>query len=303
MRLRPLVTLVLTATAATSLSSWPAGLPAQVDTDSGALPPVGSIIERVIARAKAQDEAKAELAYVSRITTQVETLNGDGEVTKTEHWLHERYAVEGQLFEELIEENGEPLDAEARREQAKEREEFAREARERAENGDGPIETNDERQIRLDQELMARFEASVVGVTAIDDEPHYVVTFQPRPGKLPEKTRLDRALNRSSGRLYVAQKDFGVRRIEFETMRSVRFFLGLARLRHAQGSLDFERVAPDVWLPKRYEFGIDLRVLFSNRRQLVEREWIERRPRSPTPARHGRGGSDGTAHILTTAHR
>ena len=270
--------LVVSTTAALS-SQAPRSSPPQnvFDFDAATLPPVAAIIDRMVERARAQDEANAELAYEARILTRVDTLNGDGEVTKTEHWIHRRYPVGDQLFEELIEKNGQPLNDEERREQAEKREEFARDARERAAEGRGRVETNDERQVRLDEDLMSRYEAAVVGVRPIDDEPHYVVEFKPRAGNLPEKTRMDRALNRSSGTLYIARKDYGLRRIEFATDESVGFFLGLARLRSARGRLEFQRVAPDVWLPKRYDFGIDLRVFFRSRRQQIEREWIERR--------------------------
>lgn len=287
MWLRTIAVLLLVIAASAGLS--PPGARSQppgniFDFDTGSLPPVGAIIDRMIERAEAQDETGAELSYEARIVTRIDTLNAEGEVTKTEEWLHKRYPVESQLFDELIARDGQPLDEQERREQAERRDKFAREARERADKGDGRVETGDERQIRLTKDLMSRFEASVVGLARIEEESHYVIEFKPRDGKLPEKTRMDRALNRSSGSLYVARSDYGLRRVEFQTGRSVGFFLGLARLRSARGLLEFERVARDVWLPKRYDFGIDLRVFFSNRRQQIEREWVKRRllpPLSP----------------------
>ena len=284
---RLLAFLFVVSTTAVLAAQAPLSTPPQdvFDFETAALPPVGAIIGRMVERARAQDEANAELAYEARILTRIDTLNGEGEVTKTEHRIHRRYPVAGQLFEELIEQNGQPLNDDERREQLEKREEFARDVQERAAEGRGRVETNDERQIRLDEDLMSRYEAAVVGVRPIDDEPHYVVEFKPRAGKLPEKTRMDRALNRSSGTLYIARKDYGLKRIEFATDESVGYFLGLARLRSARGSLEFQRVAPDVWLPKRYDFGIDLRIFFfRNRRQQIEREWIERRLLPPPAA-------------------
>lgn len=246
--------------------------------DFGPLPETGQLIERMVERAQRQDEEEAELAYESRIATSIDTLNGDGDVTKTEHTLHRRYPVANQLFEELIERNGQPLSEDERRAELDKRERFAREARQRAGRQDERVETNDERQVRLGWELIERYEASVIGVETIDNEPCWVLDFKPRDGKFPEETRFDRALNRSSGTLYVASRDYGLRRVEFQTDRSVRYLWGLATLRHASGQLDFERVEPDVWLPKRYNFGVDVRVFFSSRRQQIARKWIERRP-------------------------
>ena len=250
--------------------------PATVQPQSGsaAWPPVGDIMQRAADRLLDQDERGAELAYESRIVTTVHTLDGDNEVTKTETTLHHRYPLEGELYEELVERDGEPLDAGDRRDERERREEFVREVRERDEDDD-PIETNDERQIEP-AELFERFDAAVAGIETIDGEECWVITFTPRAGKLPEKTRLDHMLNRSSGTIYVTRSDYGVPRVEFRIQRPTRYLWGLATLRHAAGRLDFERVEPDVWLPQRYAFAMQLRVLFRTTRQQVVREWIAR---------------------------
>lgn len=247
------------------------------DVGADRFPPVGEIVKRMLARAKRQDERGAELRYESRITAATRTLDEDGEVTKTETTVHRRYPVEGELFEELIERDGRPLDADERREQGERRDAFARGARERAREGGGRAETNDERQVRLGPELIERYQASVVGLETVRGEPCWVVAFAPRAGKLPERTRIDKALNRSSGTMYVARADHGLARVDFRMDEPVRYLWGIATLRRAEGSLEFERVEPDVWLPKRYDFRMELRVLFRTRRQQVVREWVERR--------------------------
>ena len=113
------------------------------DDHSAPLPEIGDVIDRMVERAKRQDEEGAELGYESRITTTIDTLNDDGEVTKTERTLHKRYRVEDQLFEELIERNGRALTEKERKEELDRREKFAREARKRAEGDDARPETND----------------------------------------------------------------------------------------------------------------------------------------------------------------
>ncbi|MCE2542210.1 MAG: hypothetical protein J4F30_02045 [Acidobacteria bacterium] len=236
--------------------------------------PVGDIMQRVVDRVVDQEERGAELQYESRIVTQVDTLDKEGEVTKTETTLHRRYPLEGELYEELIERDGEPLDARARREERERREDFIREVRERNEDDD-PIETNDERQIEVD-ELLERFEASITGVDTLDGEECWVVEFVPRAGKLPEKTRLDGMLNRSSGRLYVSRSDYGVLFVEFQIQKPTRYFWGLATLRNAAGRLEFERVETDVWLPRRFTFSTNVRILWRTTRRQIVREWVLR---------------------------
>ena len=84
--------------------------------------------------------------------------------------------------------------------------------------------------------------------------------------------------------MYVAQSDYGVARVEFRMDEPVRYLLGLETLNQAVGSLDFERVEPDVWLPKLYNFRMELRIFFSTRRQRVVREWVERQVLDQEPA-------------------
>ena len=258
--------------------------PASFQSPSGPEPAAHAkdIMKRVGERLLAQDERGAELRYESRIVTQVDTLDGEGAVTKTETTRHHRYPLEGELYEELIERNGEPLDASGQQDERERREEFIREVRERDEDDD-PIETNDERQVEID-DLLDRFDASVTGVETIDGEECWVISFAPRAGKLPEKTRLDRMLNRSSGTLYVTRRDHGVPRVEFRIQKPTRYLWGLATLRHAAGRLDFERVDVDVWLPKRYAFAMELRVFFRTTRQQVVREWVARELLAATAA-------------------
>ena len=251
------------------------------DTDVAECPSAGTIIEHVIERAKLQDETGVELEFESLILTTVDSFNGDGQVTKTETTLHKRYALEGALYEELVRRNGQQLTDEEIRDEQKEREKFADEVRERARRGE-EIETNDERQVRFDRDLIDRFQASVTGVEDIRGESAWVLSFEPRPGKLPEKTRMDKALNRSSGRLYIAQRDYGVMRIEFEMQKPLRYLWGLiATLKRAVGRLEFARVEPDIWLPHTLDLEIDLRVFFRNRHQQVVREWVDRQRAVP----------------------
>ena len=246
------------------------------DADIAGAPPLEEIIARMIERAEQQDEREAELRYESRIVTTSDRLDEAGAITETETREHRRYPLEGELYEELILRDGRPLDAGQQRDEREKRAEFIRDARERAREGGGRAETNDERQVRLGPELLGRYEASIVGVETVAGEPCWAIAFTPRAGRLPEKTRMDKALNRSSGTMYVARSDYGLARVEFRMDEPVRYVWGLATLNEAVGRLEFERVEPDVWLPKLYTFRMELRIFFSTRRQQVVREWVER---------------------------
>ena len=242
-------------------------------TDS---PSAATIIERIVERATRQDESAVELEFESLIRTTVDSFDADGNVTKTDTTLHKRYALEGELYEELVQRNGAPLTDDESEKERERRDEFVSEARELARRGE-ELETNDERQVRLDQSLIDRFQGTVAGIEEVEGEPAWVVSFEPRPGKLPERTRIEKALNRSTGRLYVAQRDYGVMRVEFELQEPIRYLWGLiATLRRAEGRLDFARVEPGVWLPDTFDLEIDLRVFFRTRNQQLVRKWVSR---------------------------
>ena len=270
---------VITLVATLGVGAGPLGrtlsLPAS-GTPGADTPSVGEIMAQAMARATAQDETGAELWFESLILTTVDKLDGDEQVIETETSLHKRYPLEGAVYEELVERDGEPLDKDDLQEEQKREEEFRAEARAAAEAGD-TVETNDERQMRFDEELMGRYRADLVGEETLRGEPCWVIDFEPRDGKLPESTRMDKALNKSAGRLYVSQRDHGIMRIEFELQEPVRYVWGLvASLTRATGTVDFTRVEPNVWLPQTFDFRIDVRIFFRTRRRHVVREWVER---------------------------
>ncbi len=239
-------------------------------------PPLNEIIGRALDRARAQDEAKAELRFQSIVETTVRLLDEDERVTETDTSRSRRYPIEGAVYEEVIRRNGRPLTDDERRDEAEKREKFRRKAAEAAADGE-TIETNDERQVRFDGDLMARYHASVVGDAVVNGDLCWVVEFEPRDGRLPEETRMDRALNNSAGRIYITQDEAAVSRIEFELQEPVSYVWGLiASLRKASGRLDFARAEPDVWLPTLFDIRVDLRILFRTTRRHIVRTWIER---------------------------
>ena len=239
-------------------------------------PTVVQIMGRAIARAMSQDEAKTELMFESLIQTTVDRLDEDEIVTDTQTTLYRRYALEGALYQEVVERNGEPLGADELAEEHERRQEFLDDLRQAAADGKR-LETDDERQVRFDEELMSRYRAELAGEEIVRGERCWVVDFESRDGKLPEHTRMDKALNRSTGRLFVSQVDYGIMRIEFELQRPVRYVWGLvASLRAASGRLEFTRVEPNIWLPEMFDFRLDMRVFFRTMRRHVVREWVER---------------------------
>ena len=232
------------------------------------------ILDRALERAASQYESGEDLSHEFLVSSTIESLDGDGLVTKTETARHHQYPLEGLPYQELIERDGQPLDRDDAREEEEKKADFIKQARAHASRGE-PYEP-DEQRMRFDRELMDRYRATLVGTETIGEHTCWVLQFEPREGRLPDTRRMDKALNRSTGRLWVAADDYGVARVSFEMQKPFRYLWGLiATLRSGAGQLDFERSDGGVWTPTSFNLTLDLRVFFKSIRRRINQTWAE----------------------------
>jgi hypothetical protein len=91
------------------------------------------------------------------------------------------------------------------------------------------------------------------------------LAFTPRPGKLPVRRRLDRALNKSRGEIWIDQDTFEVARLTFELTDRVRLWWGiLGSVSNVTGRVERRPIAENVWMPDEIDVYYEYRVLFSN---------------------------------------
>ena len=245
--------------------------------DNATDPSAKDILARALERAAVQEEEGLELTFEYFVESTAERLNDEGAVTETKTAKFHQYALEELLYEELIERDGEALDEDALQEQHKRKTDFIREAREHRARGE-TYEPN-EMDIGFDRELMDRYDTRLVRTESLRGHDCWVLGFTPREGKLPDRRRMDKALNRSTGYLWIAQDDYGVARVSFEMQEPFKYFWGLvATLRHATGQMDFNRIADNLWMPTQIDLELDLRVFFRTIRQHVRQDWVEHRP-------------------------
>ena len=85
-----------------------------------AYPSARTILDRALERASIQDESGIQLAFEYLVESTVESLDKDGATTEVQTARSRQYALEGFLYEELVERDGQPLDEDdARKEQEK----------------------------------------------------------------------------------------------------------------------------------------------------------------------------------------
>ena len=265
---------VVTALAPLDITGQTVGTPASLDRSDEFDLTAAVIVERALARAAEQDESLIELGFESVGESKVESLDGDGIVTKTEMTRSLRYPLEGFLYDEVVEKDGNTLSDDEARKELDRKDKFIEEARAHAARGE-EYEPN-EMDVGFDRELMERYETSLIGSEVVRGHTCWVINFEPRDGKLPDNRRMDKALNRSTGRLWISQDDYGVVRVAFEMQKPFRYLWGLvATLRHAEGRLDFERVEAEFWAPVAFDLTLDLRVFFKGIRRRIQQQWTD----------------------------
>ena len=238
-----------------------------------------AIIERALERAATQRQSARELDFEYINASTIEFLDDDGQVTRTETSRSRRYLLEGHLYSELIERNECPLDDDDARDEREKKARFIREARRHAARGE-PYEP-EEMSLEFDRELMDRYDTTLAGTEVVRGHTCWVVRFEPRSGRLPDHRRIDKALNRSTGQLWITQDDYAVTRVAFEMQRPFRWLWGLAgTLRHATGQFDFQPIEPNLWMPVDSRIEFDVRALFGMKtvRRRMRNAWVEHRP-------------------------
>jgi hypothetical protein len=241
-------------------------------------PTAQEIIDRAVARAETQYQSQAEAMFESVAVSTIQSLDDDNEVAKTELTRYRLYPLHGALFEELLEKDGRPLSEKELRNEEKKKQDFIREVEKRRARGDHP-QPESEPGVRFNHEFVERYQLVLAGTEVIRNHRCWVVAFEPKPGELPVRNRMDRALNQSTGKFWVSQDDYGLARIEFALREPFKYWGGfLAVIRDTDGRMDYERVEPNVWLPAHFNLKLDLRVMMvKDIRRLIKINWSDYR--------------------------
>ena len=264
-----IVTLVAGLAVVTLAGGQPVASPDVVD------PELREIIDRALERATWAEEEGFETRYRRAMTQRIQQFDGDGGVTDDETLLYRVEPYQGALFRRLTARDGEPIDALGRREQERRWEEFQADVddpRKRAE-----LERErEENEIKFDEEMVGRFTARLDGVRDLRGRPSYVISFEPRPGRLPVRRRIDHALNNSRGEAWIDRETYEIAQVSFELMDRVRLWWGiLGSISNATGRLERRPVAGDVWLNTEFDVYFHVRVLFQTTRRNTTTQWSE----------------------------
>jgi hypothetical protein len=234
------------------------------------LPSADEVIERALARSEQKRETNVEGLYTFYSSSRNVKLDKDGEPKEVETRRFHNIPYRGHSYARLIEIDGQPLAPEERRKE----EEREREFREKVDKGEPP-DVPDEERMAFDEELVSRYDFAMEGLEKLDGRWTYVVAFTPKEGDLPVRRRIDRALNKSSGKVWFDRETYSIAQVSFELMEKIKLWWGLiGSISQMRGNLKFQPLEEDdLWMPSHFEFYINGRILFKSLHQTETVNW------------------------------
>ncbi len=261
---------------------WPAVLPVLAflclgsDRPAAQVPVAGDdargIILKALERAAWYAEHNVAARFRARMTKEVRRFDGNGDVDTRDIGDYEVLPIDGEQFERRLTIDGRPLNEVERGWEDEREAEFRAELRRRRGHDGEPEE--DENAIVFNEELVARYLFTPEGEERLRNRPSYRISFEPRPGRLPVRRRIDYALNKARGHVWIDRETYEPARVEFELIDRVRLWWGmLGSIRQARGSLDRGPVLGEIWASIQFESYSDTRVVFKRTRRAEFRQW------------------------------
>ena len=239
---------------------------------------VRAIIDKALERAAWAEEQGFEARYRSMVLQRTRTFDKHGEVEDDEKRLFKVEPVRGVPYSRLVSKNGGPIEGDDLKTERERWDDFL-EALNRDPAEDDDESDEDDEAVVFNGKLLERFTAELDGIRDLRGRPTYVVSFRPRPGKLPVRRQIDRALNKSRGELWIDQATYEIARVNFELMGKVRLWWGiLGNISDVTGHFEREPISEEVWLTTIVDIYFHVRVLFSTTRRSNTTHWSEFEP-------------------------
>ena len=240
---------------------------------------VSAIIEKALERSAWAEEQEVEARYRHARVQRTRKFDKHDEVTTDETRLYRVEPVRGVPYAQLISKNGAPIEGDDLNTERKRRHDFLEALDKDPDESDEKDEEDDDTEILFNEELLGRYTARLDGVRELRGRPSYVLSFEPKPGKLPVRRRIDYALNKSRGEIWIDQATHEVARVNFELMERVRLWWGiLGSISKATGRFERKPVAEDAWMATEFDIYYQLRVLFSTTRRGETTLWRDFEP-------------------------
>jgi hypothetical protein len=214
------------------------------------------IIQRLIARAHANEDRHADARYTYTQQTVMDTLDGKGAVKKREVRDSVAVPISGQLYLRQVRKDGKPLEGRDQKdEQGRERK-----FREKMTRPKG--DQKDEGEVEFNESLFNKYRFTLEGEETLNGRISFVLNFEPRSQGLPIRRRIDRLLNELKGRLWVDEQDYDLAKMDAHLLMQVNAWGGfLATIRTFNLHFEQTRMADATWLPQTAQGTIEGRIV------------------------------------------
>jgi len=243
---------------------------AEQPSDSGQA--AREIIFKALERATENEEHNFAARYRSLMSRHIKRFDGQGSISEEDEGDYEVTPIDGVPFARRLTVGDRPLSAEEQRWEEEREAEFRKELKRMREN-DVATDAEDE-EIRFNHELVERYAFTFDREELYRRRPTYRVSFRPRRDDLPVRRRIDYALNKARGTVWIDVETYEAARVEFELIDKVKLWWGmLGTINHARGSLDRRPVLDGTWAQVQLETYTDSRVVFKRTRRSEFLQW------------------------------
>ena len=236
-----------------------------------------ALVVKALERVTWNEEQDFAARYRSLMTREVRRFDRDGHVEEEDLGDYEVIPIDGARFQRRLTINGRRLSEEEQKGEQEREAEFREELRRRREGTDDAEEAEeeeDEDEIVFNEELIGRFVFTVESEEPLRGRSSYRLSFRPKPGRLPVRRRIDYALNKARGQIWIDQETFEAARVELELIDKVRLWWGIiATISHARGSIDRGPVLGDIWAQLQFETYTDVRSFIRRTRRAELSRW------------------------------
>ena len=249
------------------------GGPPPLQSDAADSENARTLVVKALKQAKWNEEQRFPSRFRSLMTRTMRRFDSDGEITEEDIGDYEVVPIDGAPYERRLTVNGRPLSQEEQEGELDREAEFREELRKQREYPKDQ-ESDEDNRLVFNEELIERYEFILESTETFRGRPSYRISFRPRPGNLPVRRRIDYALNKAKGLIWLDCETLEAARIEFELIEKVRLWWGVfGNIANARGSLDRGPVLRNIWSQLQLETYTDIRVLLSRTRRAEIRQW------------------------------
>ena len=249
------------------------GGPPPLQSDAADSENARTLVVKALKQAKWNEEQRFPSRFRSLMTRTMRRFDSDGEITEEDIGDYEVAPIDGAPYERRLTVNGRPLSQEEQEGELSREAEFREELRKQREYPKDQ-ESDEDNRLVFNEELIERYEFILESTETFRGRQSYRISFRPRPGNLPVRRRIDYALNKAKGLIWLDCETLEAARIEFELIEKVRLWWGVfGNIANARGSLDRGPVLRNIWSHLQLETYTDIRVLLSRTRRAEIRQW------------------------------